>query len=114
MEPDSKQVDEIPNVAADQIEAAVSIVAPADADLFEPVTEAPRQPEDLDVAHVAVDPRPPEDIERGGSIEELKAALGVTDVVQADDGVHPEREEPCADLAVSWLRDLDPRVYEGA
>ncbi len=52
-------------VALNELEAAIAVVAPADPDLPDAVAEPLGQPEDLYVAHVAVDSRTPKDLDGG-------------------------------------------------
>src|SRR4051794_5820597 len=74
-EADAQEVDHVLQVPAHEGESTVAVVSPADPRLFDREAELFREAEDLDVAHVAIDPGPTEDLFGTFMREELEAAL---------------------------------------
>src|SRR6266536_6301787 len=98
-ESNPKELDDIAQVASHELEAAVAIVPPADANFARFEAQLLCQPQDLDVAHVAINSRERKDGQRGAPGEEFEAALGVAYIGQADNHVHPDGEDARADAA---------------
>src|SRR5262245_39318126 len=97
---DTQQVEQVSPVARYQLQAAVTVVAPADAEFLDPVAAPLRQVEDFDVEHVAVDALAVEQVTRHRGAEPLEATLRVADVPQTDDQVHQDRKPLRAEPAV--------------
>src|SRR5437773_547629 len=111
-ETDAQDIHGVAQVAANQLQAAVTVVPPADRHLRDHVAGLAREIQDFDVEHIAVDALPAEDVESGLAAEELEAALCVDDVVQSDDGVKREPERLRPQPPVPELGPLDMRVLQ--
>src|SRR5689334_16755482 len=108
---DPENVAHIAQIAGDQIETAIGIVAPTHGHLLDPVAQAARNRQDLDVEHVRVDLLPAEEFLGHVVPEKLESALRVVDARQSDDGLH-EPEEPARSHApVERLRALDGDAF---
>src|SRR5262249_1130495 len=113
-EPNGKHVEQVPPVPGDEPEPAVAVVAPAHADLLDPVAAAPRQVQDLDVEHVAVDALAAEQIAGEVALEALEPALGGGNVVEPEEGADEDAERRGAEPAVERLGVLDLRFGQAA
>lgn len=111
---DAEDVAHVADVAGDEVEAGVGVVAPADGDLLEAGAHAEGQGDDFDVVHIAVDGGVGEDGFGEGVAEELKAALGIADAGQADQELHHVIEAAAAEAAVEGLGLFDFRFAAGA
>src|ERR1039458_4647677 len=108
---DPENIAHIAQVAADQVEAAIGIVAPADGHLLDAVAEAARDGENFHVEHVAVDLLAAEQFLRNRVLKELEAALRIVDAGQADEGLHEIVESPGATTAVEGLGLFDGGAF---
>src|SRR5258705_1849792 len=86
--PDSKNVCGVTEVSTEQLQPAVSIVAPNDGNLFDAITKADRKRQNLDIEHISVDALKLEQTQRNVSGKEFEAALGIADAGQTYDGLH--------------------------
>src|SRR5439155_12280089 len=89
-EPNPENVDEVPQVAADQLQAAVAVVSPSDGNLGDGIAGLSGEIQNLHVEHITVDALALEDRERRVTTKELEAALRIRNVPQTDDRMHEE------------------------
>src|SRR5688572_23642260 len=89
-ESDAQDIEEVTPVPSHQLEPAVAVVAPTDADFLHAVAAALGQVQDLDIEHVPVNPAARKQVARDVAAEELEPALGVVDGPQADHAVHAD------------------------
>jgi hypothetical protein len=101
--PDLENVDEVPQITAQQAETAIPVIVPPDRNLLNTVTKALSQGEDLDVKHIAVDFLPPKEFQGSFAVEELEAALSINDPRQADNGLHKHAEAFGPNAAIKGL-----------
>src|SRR5438128_2353525 len=92
-ESNSEQVNHVVPVSAQQLQAAVAVVAPANTHLLDPITAQLSEIKDLDIEHVAVNPLAAEQVAGHCRAEELEAALRVANIAQAHQPVHGQTEE---------------------
>lgn len=111
---DAEDVPHVADVAGDEVEAGVGVVAPADGDLFEAGAHAEGEGDDFHIVHVAVDLGVGEDGLGEAVAEELEAALGIADAGQADEELHHVIEAAAAEAAVERLGLFDFRFAAGA
>src|ERR1043166_1577220 len=88
LEPDPENIAHVAQVARDQLQAAVRIVAPRNRHLLDAVSEAPRDRQNLHVEHVAIDLLAPEELLRGVAREKFEPALRVLNSPHPHHGVN--------------------------
>src|ERR1043165_1208078 len=103
LEPDPENIAHVAQVARDQLQAAVRIVAPRNRHLLDAVPEAPCDRQNLHIEHVAIDLLPPEELLRGLAREEFEPALRILNSRQPHHGVHENRKSLRSDLPVERL-----------
>src|SRR5579862_7335017 len=113
-ETDADQVLEVLPVAPDQLQPAITVVAPPDTDFLHAVTAFLGQEQQINIEHITVDAHPPKQIPCHCLAIELEAALRVADVPQADDQAHGNLESPRTNAAIPLLWILDHRLSDGA
>ena len=106
---DAENILHVAEVAANQVEAAVAVIAPADGNLVNFESEALCQEQDFDIVHVAVDPLHGEDLFGHVMLEKLEAALGVGYGAQASDIPHEDAKAASAQPAEPGLGPFDLR-----
>lgn len=111
---DAEDVPHVADVAGDEVEAGVGVVAPADGDLFEAGAHAEGEGDDFHIVHVAVDLGVGEDGLGEAVAEELEAALGIADAGESDEELHHVIEAAAAEAAVEGLGLFDFRFAAGA
>src|ERR1700722_4279674 len=112
-QPYAENIDHVTRVSAEQRQAAVAIVPPADRYLLDAITQAPRYRQNLHVEHLSVDTLPAENLAGRLAREKLEAALRVGDALQAHHGVHEHPETLAPDLPEERLPLLDLRLPHG-
>src|SRR5262245_43305391 len=100
---DFEYVAHVLEVARDQVQAAIGIVAPSYRNLFDAIAEAPGDRQDLDVEHIGIDLLTPEELFGGVLLEELKAALCIVDAGEADYRLHEIEEAFRTEPAIERL-----------
>src|SRR5215472_8652436 len=108
-EPNPQDVPHVLQVAGEQREPAIAVVAPAHRHLTDAITGPAGQVQYLDVEHVAVDELAAEQGKGGMPLKELEAALRVSNVWQPDDRMNQKCESLRPEAPVSRLRALDRR-----
>src|SRR5215471_10920620 len=110
LHPDPENVAHVAQVARYQVQAAIGVIAPANRQLLDPVSQAARDGQDLDVEHIAVDLLPPEQLLGHGVLKELETALRVLDAGKSHHGLHEPMEPFRAHAAVERLLLFDDRT----
>src|SRR5438132_10845112 len=113
-ETNPEDVDEVPDVAAHQLQAAVAIIPPPNGDLSDGIGGLSGEIQNLHVEHITVDALTLEDGERRITTKELEAALRIRNVSQTDERVHEEAEGLRSEAPIQPLRALDERRLQPA
>jgi hypothetical protein len=111
---DAEDVAHVADVAGDEVEAGVGVVAPADGDLFKAGAHAEGEGDDFHIVHIAVNLGVGEDGFGEAVAEELEAALGIADAGESDEELHHIIEAAAAEAAVEGLGLFDFRFAAGA
>src|SRR5262249_35194816 len=111
---DPDHIKDVPEIAAQQLEAAVMIVVPTNRDLANRIIKQLRQVQKLDVEHVAVNFLALEKHARSILGKEFEPALSVRDTGQTQDALAEDGEAPAAYLAVPGLSLFNYGLLQGA